>query len=63
MLKADKPQYTLDHDGNYIFVIHILGNPGAEFTASVDVRMQGKQDKFTTCFKTCGTCSLFRRVE
>ena len=41
MLKADKPQYTLDHDGNYIFVIHILGNPGAEFTASVDVRMQG----------------------
>jgi hypothetical protein len=45
MLKVDKPQYNLDHDGNYLFVIHILGNPGAEFTATVDVRMQG-----TVCF-------------
>ena len=58
MLKADKPQYTLDHDGNYIFVIHILGNPGAEFTASVDVRMQGKkngekQDWFSSKHPVC----------
>ena len=26
------------------------------------VRGENKQDRFTTCFKTCGTGSLFRRV-
>ena len=41
MIKVDKPQYTVDHDGNYLFLIHIEGNPGSEFSATVDVRMEG----------------------
>ncbi len=39
MIKVDKPQYTVDHDGNYLFLIHIEGSE--DFSATVDVRMEG----------------------
>ena len=33
------PQYTLKHDGDYLFVIHI---GGSAFEAEVELEMQGK---------------------
>jgi len=35
------PQYTLKHDGDYLFVIHISGSPGSSFNAAVELEMQG----------------------
>jgi hypothetical protein len=40
--KADKPQYTVDHDGNFLFVIKMEAEPRPDFSATVDVSMQGK---------------------
>lgn len=37
-----KPKYTVDHDGNFLFVIFIKPiDDAANFVAKVDVSMQG----------------------
>ena len=40
------PQYTLKHDGDYLFVIHISGSPGSSFNAAVELEMQGMSSEF-----------------
>ncbi len=42
MLKQDNPQYTIDHDGNFLFVVKIEGEPRPDFVAVVEVKMEGK---------------------
>jgi hypothetical protein len=46
MLKQDKPQYTIDHDGNFLFVVKIEGEPRPDFVAVVEVKMEGKTYTF-----------------
>ena len=40
------PQYTLKHDGDYLFVIHISGSPGSSFNAAVELEMQGMNSEY-----------------
>ena len=40
------PQYTLKHDGDYLFVIHISGSPGSSFNAAVELEMQGMSNEY-----------------
>ena len=40
-LKEPDPQYTLKHDGDYLFVIHI---GGSSFQAQVELEIEGTKD-------------------
>ena len=51
-MKPDKPQYTIDHDGNFLFVVKIEAEPRPDFVAVVEVKMEGEilENKFFLIF-------------
>lgn len=36
-----RPQYEFEHDGEYLFIIHLEGEAGGNFEATVDVEIKG----------------------
>ena len=42
MNAMDAPQYETNHDGNYLFVIHIQGPGKAVINADITISMLGK---------------------